>query len=67
MKKTVYRRPNFRDVRRPLRLVHTCHMLLNEAWAQSYQPQIPENFHFSEPKILFVIEATIMVRKLNFF
>ena len=35
--------------------------------AQSYQRQIPENFRFSELKILFVIEAIIIVRKLEVF
>ena len=34
-----------------------------EPWAQSYILQIPENFRFSEPKILFVIEATLLVKK----
>ena len=34
--------------------------------AQSYQPKIPENFRFSEPKILFVIEATLLVKKMKF-
>ena len=35
--------------------------------AQSCQCQIPENFRFSEPNFLLVIEATIMLRKLNVF
>ena len=30
-------------------------------------PQISEKCRFSEPKILFVMETKIMVRKLNFF
>ena len=32
-------------------------------WAQSYQPQIPENFRFLELKILFVVEATPIEEK----
>ena len=31
-----------------------------DPWAQSYQQEIPENLRFLEPKILFVIEATIL-------
>ena len=34
--------------------------------AQSYQLQIPKKNRFSEPKILFVIETTIMVKKFTF-
>ena len=33
--------------------------------AQSNQRKIPENFRFSERKILFFIEATLTVLKLN--
>ena len=35
----------------------------SQTWAQSYQCQLPENFLFSELKILFVIEATILLVK----
>ena len=39
----------------------------DESRAQSYQHIIPENFGFSELKILLFIEVKILVRKLSFF